>query len=227
MLTITRRGTSLADAAATVRQLPTQVIPYAAATALTRTAKRGQSDVVDAMRRDFDRPTAYTLNSTFIVPATKDTLSARIGIKNEPGANTTPEHFLFPEVYGGGRREKRFELALRLAGFLQPGERAMPGAGVALDGSGNVSAGTVRSILRQAGTGKKSRIFVGAAGRKQTRGVWQRDGRSIKPLFVFTTTLPQYRRRFDFDATADKAARAYFGDEFYAAAQTLIARGRA
>lgn len=227
MFNVTRRGASLGDAAAFLATVPQGIIPYATATALTRTAKAGQVVLTAAMARDFDRPTPYTLNSTFIVPATKDKLSAQIGIKNQAGANLAPEHYLLPEVFGGGRNEKRFEVALRLAGFLRAGERAMPGGGVQLDAYGNVAAGTVRTILRQASGAKSSRIFVGTAGRKHTRGVWQRDGKSVKPLFVFTTATPQYRPRFDFDAEADKSARATFQTEFYGAVQTLLAKGRA
>jgi hypothetical protein len=225
MLNITRHGSTVAEVLTSVRSIPKTVFPYAAATALTRTVKIAQADVVAEMRRSFDQPTAYTLNSTFIVPAKKDQLTARVGIKNTAGKNTTPEHFLFPEVRGGQRREKRFEAAMRHAGFMKPGERAMPGAGVALDGNGNVSAGTIRSILRQAGgQGSGARIFAGTAGRKGTRGIWQRDGKGVKPLFVFTTSLPSYRGRLDFDAAADKAARANFATEFYKAATEIRAR---
>lgn len=228
MLNIKRTGSTPGEAAAFLRSVPREIIPYATATALTRTAKLGQADEVAAMRADFDRPTDYTLNSTFIVPATKDNLQARIGIKNQAGANTTPEHFLFPEVFGGGRREKRFEAAMRLAGFMQPGERAMPGVQVVRDANGNVSAGTIRNLLRQAGkTGGKNKIFAGAAGRNRTRGIWQRDGRSLKPLFIFTAAQPQYKTRYDFQAVADKTARTRFSGEFYTAVQALLAKGRA
>lgn len=226
MLKITRSGQSLGQAAASLRDIPARIVPYAIATALTRTAKIGQQEIIGAMRGAFDRPTAYTLNSTFITVATKDSLTARIGIKNQLGGGVMPENFLFPEVFGGGRREKGFERALRFAGFLRAGERAMPGAGVALDGFGNVSAGTIRNILRQVGTSKKSSIFVGALGRKQTRGIWQRDGRSVKPLFVFTTSLPQYAQRLDFAATAEKATRENFSGEFYRAVNTMLEKAR-
>ncbi len=225
MLNVTRTGSTVADVLTSVRGINKNILPYAAATALTRTIKIAQADVVAEMRGSFDRPTAYTLNSTFIVPAKKDQLTARIGIKNTAGKNTTPENFLFPEVRGGQRREKRFEAAMRNAGFMKPGERAMPGAGVARDGNGNVSAGTIRSILRQVGgQGTGARIFAGSVGRKETRGIWQRDGRKLKPLFVFTSTLPVYSSRLDFDAAADKAARANFATEFYKAATEIRAR---
>lgn len=226
MLNITRSGQSLGEAAASLRDIPAWVIPYATAAALTRTAKIGQSEMISAMRSAFDRPTAYTLNSTFITVATKDSLTARIGIKNQLGRGVVPENFLFPEVFGGGRREKRFERALRFAGFLRDGERAMPGAGVPLDGYGNVSASTIRNILRQVGSSKKSTIFAGALGRKQTRGIWKRDGRSIKPLFVFTTSMPQYSQRLDFAATAETATRQNFSTEFYRAVNTMLAKAR-
>lgn len=223
MLNITRSGSTVADVIASVRDVKTTIIPYAASAALTRTAKLAQTALIADMARSFEQPTAYTLGATFITPASKDNLVARIGIKNNPGKNTTPENFLLPQVQGGQRREKRFEIAMRLAGFMAPGERAMPGAGVARDGNGNVSASTIRNILRQTNV-KGSGIFAGSVGRKGTRGIWQRTGKRIKPLFVFTTSLPSYTMRFDFDAATEKAARANFAIEFYKAAKEIRLR---
>lgn len=224
MLNVTRSGSTIADLVASVRAVPRQVIPYAASTALTRTVKIAQQAEIAAMRTSFDRPTPYTLNATFVEPATKDKLSARIGVKANAASGTTPEHFLFPEVQGGPRREKRFEAAMRQAGFMHPGERALPGAGVQLDQYGNVSSRTITNIIRQAGTGKGARIFAGTVGRKQTRGLWQRDGRRLKPLFVFTMRQPAYTARFNFEAAAERSVRENFSNEFYRAAAALQAR---
>lgn len=220
MLTIRHTG-SIADVIASVRDVPARVVPYAAATALTRSAKIGQTSMVQAMRSSFDRPTPYTLNATYIEVATKDKLSARIAIKNDTSTGIKAENFLLPEVQGGGRKEKRFESALRNKGLLRTGERAMPGSGVTRDAYGNVSAATISNILRNVGAGPKAKLFAGTVGRKQTRGIWQRTGGKIKPLFIFTTTLPHYAQRLDFNAVAEKAAQANFQTEFYKAVNSM------
>lgn len=80
MLTIRRSGPTLTEMAAQVRSVPGRMVPYAAATALTRCAQYAQRTELPAeMRRVFSSPVAYTLNSLRIEPATKDTLSAQIG----------------------------------------------------------------------------------------------------------------------------------------------------
>lgn len=84
MLNISRTGQSLADMANQVRGVPARLIPYATATALTRCAKQAQTqDLPQAMRKAFDNPTSYTLNSLRIEPATKDKLSARVQVKTK------------------------------------------------------------------------------------------------------------------------------------------------
>jgi hypothetical protein len=228
MFDIRRSGPSIDALVASMRDVPARVIPYATATALTKAAKRGQLAVIAEMRASFDRPVAYTLGATRIEIATAQKLNARIAVKDQAGGGTNrPTNYLLPEVEGGGRNEKGLERALRLAGVLRSGERAMPGAGVQRDGSGNVSGAVVRGILRQvsrqgAGQRRKSgSIYVGQVGRKQTRGIWQREGRTVKPLFIFTQQLPTYRPRLDFTGAASSAVRDGFASDFYAAASAL------
>ncbi len=225
MLDIRRTGPTLADLAAGIRDVPERVIPYATATALTKAAKRGQKAVIAAMRSEFRSPVSYTLNATRVEPATKDKLFARIAVKDQSSGGARPTSYLLPEVEGGGRAEKGMERALRFAGILLAGERAMPGAGLALDANGNVTGAQVRTILRAvARSGAKRKdgsIYAGAVGRAKTRGIWQRDGKRVRPLFVFTRNLPTYRPRLDFVGAAATAVRDGFASDFYAAAQTL------
>jgi hypothetical protein len=228
MLDIRRSGPSLAEFAADMRDLPARVFPYAAATALTKSAKRGQAAVIESMRTSFDRPVAYTLNATRIEVATKDKLSARIAVKDQAGGGSgRPTSYLLPEVEGGARSEKGIERALRYAGILRSSERVVPGAGAKLDASGNVSAAITRSILRQvtrqgaAQRRSNGAIFAAALGRKRTRGIWQREGKQVKALFIFTTRIPTYRPRLDFVGAAATAVRDGFASDFYAAAQSL------
>lgn len=235
MLNITNTG-SIADMIREVRDIPARLVPYAASTALTRTAQRiVKEDMPAEMSRVFNNPTRYALNSLFLVPATAKTLSARVMVKDLAAPNSVvPEKFLQPEVEGGGRRKKRFEKSLRYAGILQPNEWAMPGAGLKLDVSGNVNGAIVRSILALAEKkgGKKARgtkgsgVFAGQIGK--TRGVWERSGkgaeRKVTPLFIFTKANPDYSQRLDFAGVAEKAAEKHFRNEFAIAIDALMKR---
>lgn len=225
MLAVKAAG-SAAEMIRHARDVHGRLVPYAAATALTRTASIAQRrDVPDEMRRVFHSPTPYTLGALFLVPASKSNLVARVNVKNAATAGIQPEKFLAPEVEGGSRGEKRFERALRYAGILLAGERALPGDGLQLDANGNVSGARVRSILAglkvREGRGRRQ-IF--AAEIKGTRGIWQRDGRGLKPLFIFTRAGLQYRQRLDFEAVVKRTADDNLQPEFNRALTALINR---
>lgn len=233
MLNITATG-SIAQMISEVRGIPARVIPYAASTALTRVAQLAAKEELPAeMRRVFDRPTPYALNSLFVQASTVQTLSARVMVKNTAGSGVVPENFLQPEVEGGGRRDKGLEKALRYAGVLRSGERVVPSREIALDAYGNVPGGKVRSILNQlsVSTGKGPGVFAGEVGIGRTRGIWLRagkgKGRKITPLFIFTKAAPKYRPRLDFNAVAERTAKKHFLNEFTKASDAIMKRGGA
>ena len=232
---------SIADVIASVRNVPTRLIPYAASTALTRTAKHAATvDLPAEMRAVFTGPTAYALNSLRTEPASKDSLSARVMVKNQAGG-VSPENFLFPEVEGGPRKAKRAESAMRYAGVLRSGQFAMPGKGIELDASGNVKGAEVRTILAalkniRAASGavakqRKGRklandLFVGVPrGGNRLDGIWRREGERLRPLFVFTNKAPTYAKRLDFSGTVQRVALERFRPEFEKAVAAELAKG--
>jgi len=234
MLNITNTG-SIAQMIREVRDVPARVLPYAVSTALTRTAQRAaKEDLPAEMRRVFDRPTPYTLNSLFVKPSTAFTLSARVMVKDTAGTGVVPEKFLQPEVEGGGRGQKGMEKALRYAGILRSGERVVPSHDMKLDAFGNVPGARVRSILasvekpggKKARGAKGSGIFAGQIGK--TRGIWERSGkgkaRKVTPLFIFTQAQPQYRSRLDFAGVVERVADKHFRNEFSKALDALTKR---
>ena len=244
MLEIRRSG-NMADVIASVRDVPARIVPYAASTALTRTAQHAAKIELPAeMRSVFGNPVAYTLNSLRIEPATKDTLSARVMVKTS-AAGVAPENFLFPQVEGGGRKHKRSEAAMRYAGVLGSGEFAMPGDGLSLDANGNVKGADVRTILaamknigaasaHRSRTGKRIRqggklandLFVGKPnGGNRPDGIWRREGQRIRALFVFTNDAPTYSKRLDFTGVVQRVALERFQPEFEKALNAMVARG--
>jgi hypothetical protein len=122
-------------------------IPLAMAKALTLTAIQAQSDIVQAMTQVFDRPTPHTLNSTYVIPATKDRLESFVQLKDSAAKGTPSIKFLDPEVFGGERNRKRGERALQRMGALASGSFISPGARLKLDQYGNILAGTMTKIL--------------------------------------------------------------------------------
>lgn len=225
MLNIQRQG-SIASVLAQLRDIPERVIPYATATALTRTAQAAQKGIVAQMPRAFDRPTRFTLNSTFIKPASVQKLAAQVAVKNVATGGTAPESPMLPEVFGGARNPKRFERALRHAGVLSAGQYAVAGRGAAKDASGNLLrsdiAGAIAAGSAAKGRAGKRRDGYFVAGR---RGVFKRVGPNVTSILIFVDQPPQYRTRLDFGAIAEQAAQEHFRAEFGKAVNALLARG--
>jgi hypothetical protein len=249
---------SIAAVLAAVRDIPQRVIPYAASTALTRVARRIAVEEMPAeMKRVFDRPTRYTLNSLRVVPAKRDDLRARVYVKDDATNNgTRPEDYLLPQVDGGTRREKRFERAMRYRGLLPNGWRAVPASGAPLDAYGNLRRGEIQRILtatkttvtgyqdkstsaRSKANSKNAPYFGVALGKVsivggemvRTRshlapGIYKRTAaRGIKPVLIFTSKSPNYRRRLDFAGVSERVALEHFATEFNQAAQAILNRG--
>lgn len=247
MFTIRSSG-SIAQMIAEVKGIPARVIPYAASTALTRCAQRAQKvDLPAEMRRVFNNPTPYAINSLFVQPATKDKLSARVMVKNTAGRGVVPENFLFPEVAGGNRKFKGFETWLRYEGFIGSGDHVMPVEGChLLDAYGNVSGPVTRglmSALKDSNGGartfkfnakgkkvvdKRGRagglIFAITKGRR--RGLFEKNGDVVRKIFHFTSKAPVYRQRLDFTAVVQKTAEDNFKNEFNIAATAILGRAR-
>ena len=227
MLTVTRTGRAQ-DMAAEIRAVPTVAVPKAAAKALTFTAQAAQKSIVAAMGSTFKGgATRYTLNSTRIEPATMKDLSARVAVKDRTTNNgTLPEDYLYPQVYGGPRKEKRFERAMRYAGLLQGRERAVLGDYAPVDSFGNLKKGEIQKILtatrsafdpyqkksnsaRSKRNAKKAPYFAARIGK--TMGIWKRDTtREIVPILIFITKPPVYTSRLNFEDIARETAQREF-----------------
>ena len=240
MYTVSRSGQTIASVIAQIRDVPARVVPYAASTALTRVALAGRAGVLAAMPRVFDRPTPYALRSTRVIPSTVQTLAARVQVNDDFTNNgVAAEDFLFPEVFGGPRKEKRYERSLRYSGILRSGERTVLGQAAPLDAYGNLKASEIQRILtavrgnfdpyqnkttsrRSRKNAKKAPYFAGAV--RGTRGIWKREGRKTLPILIFITKAPVYRQRLDFEGIVKRTADEQFEAEFNKAAAAIVAR---
>ena len=128
------------------------------ANAITDTAKHVQSHMRKALRAGIDRTTPFIEKSPKYVPATPKNLSAKvlptIDTRNLPGTGgkvgVDPQDVLQAQEFGGRRRDKRSEAALRRAGILPTGYQTSiprepyPGSD---DGRGNLSGRFLQQLL--------------------------------------------------------------------------------
>lgn len=224
-------------------------VPFATAVALTRTAKRVQTGLVDEMKREFDRPTPWTLKSTFLRSATKRNLEAIVGIKDQAyaGNRLSSAQILSHQFAGGARQVKALEMWLRRAGYLGTQEFVAPGAGAKLDRYGNMSRGQVQQILSQLKAGgdpashasgsarskrnvkRAGKIFWSLGGDRTAhlpRGVWQRHGlHLVKPLLIAVKS-PSYTRRIDLRKLGEAIVRQNAQREFNTALEAALRSAR-
>lgn len=154
--------TGIKELQASVKGFSDSRLNAAVATALTRTAVQVREKVKTAMTATLDKPTPYTMNQLKYVGATANKLVAAVGFNVAPiqdiqgnvlrytdlGAGKTPAgRYLDPQIEGGTRRNKRFEIALRARGLLPVGWFAVPGERAKVDSFGNQSVGEIKQIL--------------------------------------------------------------------------------
>jgi hypothetical protein len=207
-------------------------LPFATASALTKTAKLVQTATVAEMRKVFDRPTPFTLASTMVKPATKTNLVAQLILKNVNQKGAPPSVWLEPNIDGGERQAKRSEMLLRQYGMLPNDMFYVPGLGADLNRYGNISAGQLIKVMsalqafpqggylanKSARLGARANketdnIFVGKpAGGYLPLGVYQRmpDGK-LKSILIFVKR-PHYGKILPFY----ELAREVFGSNFQA-----------
>ena len=218
--------------------------PFAVAMALTKTGQKAQAEVKKAMPNVFDRPTPYTLNSTYLRPATKTRLEALVKIKDEAFKGIPANKYLHAQAFGGGRNLKRSERSLQIKGHLKDGLQVVPGSGMPLDAYGNVRSGQMTRILsavqassdpyqnqtkaslKRSRSRKKAEYFVGApAGGRLPLGVYERKARQIKPMLLFVKP-GRYKKRLPFHDIVARVTREEFEAQLYLAIQRALATAR-
>lgn len=207
---------------------------FATASALSKVAVETKKEIVTQMKRVFSNPTPYALGSVYTRPATKNNLEALVWLKDSGGKGTPATKFLWAEVFGGKRHQKRHESALSKAGILSSGAGTIPGRDVKVNKYGNLSGATYTSILsymkanrdemqnRTAKSGKKAKgkkaawwLLKGDGGKP--KAIMQRRGQNSIPFLVFTSKL-NYRKRLDFFGISkrvfDSKYNSIFASEF-------------
>ena len=221
-------------------------IPFATARALNAVGKLALTDLRAEMRRVLDQPTPYTLGAFALLPASKSDLVAVIAPR-VAGAGRSAWTYLAPEVLGGPRALKGFELRLSA---VSNGQFALPAAGVPVDGYGNVRQSVLSQVIAgvsnaptppaRAGTSAAARGRRRAAARQQfvvAHAGNRPDGRpigiyrvtgpgSVEPMFTFTKSRPSYTPRLDVEGAARASVVANWDAEFTKALQAALQSAR-
>lgn len=218
-------------------------VPFAAALAITRTAKILDRELAGEVRGSFENPTPYVTRSTFSTSAKKTDLTALVGIRDKGDRSPAPSRYLFPHFFGGDRGLKPFELALQSIGALPQGMRAVPGAGIKLDRFGNPGRQAVvevigalkRGISVFKGRGKRVQLtgyFVRMPGdtRAQARhlepGIWRRiGGDAVIPVFLFVEPSG-YQKVFDLPKLGQEVVTREFPRELASALDRALRTAR-
>ncbi|HOI17003.1 MAG TPA: hypothetical protein PK036_11745, partial [Geobacteraceae bacterium] len=79
--------------------------PFAMAKGTTKLGQVVKDEEIKEMKKVFDRPTPFTLNSLKLTPAKKDNLAAVVWFKDPPRLGSG-QHYIEPQVFGGGRELK-------------------------------------------------------------------------------------------------------------------------
>jgi hypothetical protein len=221
-------------------QAQQKVLPLATAKALTFAAEAGQKAIKSEMQRVFDRPTPYTMNSTWVKSATVSNPEALVYLKQYGGKGVSADRYLLPEIDGGSRRQKSSER--QLAPLMQGNRFWVPADLAKRDGYGNVPGQVLTQMLSQLkvssdayqnqtkGSRAKGRrrgaeqYFIPSAGSGLRPGIYKHLGaRNIAPVLIFTAHA-NYRPRLAFYRVGMSAAQEAFPAKLAGQVERELAR---
>lgn len=226
-------------------RLEKRQLPFAMTLAINYTARDMANALKGEIRSEFDRPKEFTVAGVFVRGARKGQIDAVIYLRDEATKGTAPVKYLAPSVYGGRRRVKRFERALRATGAIHGDELAVPAIGARVDQYGNVPAGTIvqmlsslgsnpsgantpRGAYRRRGKKKKPDWFVGTGAGGQ-RMIFRANagGTDIVPVFILVKeSSVSYEKQFEFFDVATETFRRTFRRNWEAAFKYAMATAR-
>jgi hypothetical protein len=229
----------------------TKQLPWAIAKAMTESAKKSQVALKAQTPRYVDRPTAFTMNSTFVRYASPKNLEAWVGFKEFASKGTPAAKYLQAMAGGGVRRQKSSERQLVASGVLPAGSFIVP-TGVTplkLNAYGNLSGSTYTQVLsrlkalgQQGYTGNVSGSQRSQSKRSQRDyfvgrpaglplGIYARLGKRPKGgglprgfhTVFYVTRQPRYEATFPIQKILDNTYRNTFGPHLRAALERELA----
>ena len=175
------------------------------------------------IKKSFDSPTRFTVNSFMVRKATTSNPVATV----ERKPFLAKRHYLEVQSEGGQRGqtgvEKLLARRLKYAGLINS---VLPTKHMRRNKFGNVSKGQMQKILSGVSSQRDSRnnstvrseaqnkglsaeFFVPDLDSKLTPGVWERRGKRIRKLLAFSDSAPRYDAAFPMEERAHKVASEY------------------
>lgn len=146
MITIKLEGFD--DLLASLKGMERQ-IPYALANGVNAVARLVKDAEKTEMQNKFKSLTPFTINSLRMTPAKAPrSIAATVWFKDPPNLSQK-DHYLLPQVEGGTRPMKPYEMGLG-------GRYTVPGKGLTLDQYGNLGRGQLTKIMSQSGSFRES-----------------------------------------------------------------------
>ena len=209
---------------------------YAASSALNDTAFDAKKRLAEHAKRVFKTPRNVTINAGFVFDrASAENLRARFGLKDFLPKGTAPDVYLRPQIYGGTRAQKRFEKTI-IRKFPSFGKTTyfVPATQNKefLDKTGDLRGSVVTQMLshlqafgEQGYKGNiknpKRALYFPVIHRGDygmlAPGIYKRDAigsENFKAVVYAVKRQPQYRKRFFYFETVEKAARMTFPVSF-------------
>lgn len=228
-------------------------LPYAVFLAVNATTRAAIPAHQRRMEQVLDRPKPFTKRGIYprlgryrrgqraggLRQATAD---ASLMWREFAGQGTAAGRYLRPMVFGGLRRPKGHEVALRRRGYIGIDSFLAPASGQRRNQYGNLPRTTYVSMLSALGASRdatqnrtarsRSRntrrrdFFVPSKTSRLTAGVWERKANgSIQPVLV-EIDQPRYSRRYDFFAYSDRFVRRRLPRELIIAMRRATATAR-
>lgn len=142
-------NSNIPEVQAALSRMASQV-PFAAMTAINKTALQAKSEIQTKMKQVFDRPTPWFINSIGPIYredyATKTRLVAEVAFRDR-WDDASYRTMVGPHVEGGPRHFKAMEARLMRIGLIPAGYNAVPGGAAKLDANGNMSPGQISQLL--------------------------------------------------------------------------------
>lgn len=222
---------------------------YAASRALNTTAYA----ISDRLKKDMAATfkggaTAYTLRAFKVIKADRATLTAEVNLRTDtPDGGTQYAKALAHLFTGGQRKYKKLEGWLRGRRLLPAGLTIAPGAGMPLDGYGNMRRGALTEMLgvigtqranlrvyRRTGAGKAQKAvgyFVILPGDKSKKhpGIYKRietgATSTITPMVLYVDPK-SYRKFIDLDKLGREVVTKTFQPAFDAELARALANAK-
>lgn len=223
-------------------------IPKIVAHAINRTMVTVRAKERQEIERVFDRPTRFTLNAFFTVPAKPSQVVAEIRLKDKAVKSVPAAAYLAPEVYGGERKLKGYERLLQGKGILPAGMFTVPTSEAPLDAYGNLSRAYIVQMIsylqafgeqgytanrNKASPKATKRRFYAINGKdpKDNRGlplgIYERKSGNTSRLVLAFVSPPSYTQRFDFFGVAEQTVKRFLEADVRKVADEAVSKANA